>query len=311
MRSAVVLAAILAATASAGAARASEIIDRNAQGVRLGVDTSGRALVTYRARGRVKHVFAWGAINARHPTARRPQVRFRKDYSGRAWTAFKDQCRAYEGPKLSYQVAACAAPDGSYWALQSWPRALPSLGMVPWLPVHRTWELHLSHWSGAIARLEAWTDWVYNGRYHHLFGRLTYDGKPVHGFSATRVGNPTDTYGRNIYLDTLNSRYGQGWKRENGFLAHRPNGAFCYGFYAFDPTKGYAHPRGFPSTRRGPGNGEKYRLTVIGPGVTPDASITIPGLHDYNPSDAADVGYERQQNVLQDTITAGGKKCSH
>src|SRR4051794_11625391 len=160
--------------------------------------------------------------------------------------------------------------------------------MTPWLPVQRSRELHLSHWSGPIASLEAWTDWIYSGRYHHLFGRLTYNGQPVHGFSATRAGSPTDSYGRNVYLDTFNSRYGKGWRRENAFLAHSPTGVFCYGFYAFDPTKGYAHPPGFPSTPRGPGNGEQYRLTVIGPGVTPDVSITVPGLHDYDQNNAAD-----------------------
>jgi hypothetical protein len=311
MKGAVSFAAIVTALAAAGGASASEIIDRNAKNVRLAVNSKGEALMTYRAGGRLHHVLAWGAVDARHPTRGRPQVRFRKDYSGRGryWTAFKNQCRAYDGPQLAFLVTACAAPDGSYWALQSWPRLTPNLGMTPWLPYQRAYELHLSHWSGPIAKLEAWTDWIYSGRFHHLFGRLTYDGKPVHGFTATRVGSPTDTYGRNIYLDTFNSRHGQGWRRENGFLAHNPTGAFCYGFYAFDPTKGYAHPKGFPSTPRGPGTGEQYRLTVIGPGVTPDVSITIPGLHDFNPNNPADVAYERQQNALQDSIVAGGKGC--
>jgi hypothetical protein len=296
MKAAVVFATLLAGVlALAGGAGASEIIDRNAQNVRLAVNTQGQALVTYRAQGRVHHVRAWGAINARHPSQSRPQVRFRKDYSGRYWTSFKDACRAYDGPRLAFQVAACAAPDGSYWALQSWRRTPRNFDGRPSAGFGK-WELHLSHWSGPIVQLEAWTDWVYNGRYHHLFGRLTYAGRPVHGFSATPVGSPTDMYGRNIYVDTFNSRYGKGWRRENGFLAHRPSGIFCYGFYPF--------------TKRGPGNGEKYRLTVIGPGVTPDVSITIPGLHDYNPSNPADVAYERQQNALQDSIVPGdSKKC--
>jgi hypothetical protein len=296
MRAAFVFSSLLAGMlASAGAAGASEIIDRNAQKVRLAVSAQGQALVTYRARGRLHHVRAWGAINARHPSQSKPQVRFRKDYSGRYWTSFKDACRAYDGPRLAFQIAACAAPDGSYWALQAWRRTLRNFDGRPRAGLG-TWELHLSHWSGPIALLEAWTDWVFNGRYHHLFGRLTYAGRPVHGFTATSVGSPTDTYGRNIYVDTFNSRYGRGWRRENGFLAHRPTGIFCYGFYPF--------------TRRGPGNGEKYRLTVIGPGVTPDVSITIPGLHDYNPNNPADVAYERQQNALQDSIVVGdGQKC--
>ena len=275
-------------------ASASEIIDRNAQNVRLGVDATGQALVTYKVRGRVMHVRAWGAVDARQPSISRPQVRFRKDYSSRYWTSFRNQCRAYDGPALAFQVAACAAPDGTYWALQSWRRTLPNFDGRPRSGFGPR-ELHLSHWSSAIATLDAWTDWVYGGRYHHLFGRLTYNGKPVYGFSTTRVGSPLDGYGRNIYVDTFDSNYGKGWHRENAFLAHQPTGVFCYGFYRFSP--------------RGPGNGVKYRLTAIGPGVTPDVSTTVAGLHDYNPNSSEDVAYERQQNALQDSIAGVDKKC--
>ena len=292
MRSlAVALALVVVAPATASA---SEIIDRNARDVRLAVDANGQAMVTYTAGGRVQHVRVWGAVNARHPSKAVPQVRFRKDYSGRSWTSFRNACRAYDGPFIAFRVAACAAPDGSYWALQSWLRALPNFDGRPTSRLG-AWELHLSHWSGPIAVLVAWTDWVYAGRWHHLFGRLTYAGKPVHGFTATRVGSPTDSYGRNIYVDTFNSRYGKGWRRENAFLAHRPTGIFCYGFYPF--------------TKRGPGNGEKYRLSVIGPGVTPDVSVVLPGLHDYDGNNQADVAYEQQQNALLDSILGVDKKC--
>ena len=313
MRAAVVFVVILAALCGAGVADASQLIDRNAQNVRIAVNAKGEALLTYSARGGYQHVLAWGAIDARQPTSGKPQVRFKKDYSGRGryWLSFKNQCRRYDGPKLAYFVTGCAAPDGSYWAAQAWKTPLPDLGMTPWLPVHRAWELHLSHWSGPIVKLEAWTDWEYDGRWHHLFGRVTYDGQPVHGFTATHRGSPTDGYGRLVYLDTFNSRYGKGWHRENSFLAHNPTGLFCYGFYPFDPTKGYPHPAGYPSTPRGPGNGEQYRITVNGPGVTPDVTITLPGLHDYNPNNAADVAYERQQNALLDSIVGVDKMCRH
>jgi hypothetical protein len=288
------VAAVCAVLLLPASASASEIIDRNAQNVRLAVDAKGQALVTYEVRGRVMHVRAWGAVDARQPSVSRPQVSFRKDYSGRYWASFRNQCRRYDGPKLAFQVAACAAPDGSYWALQSWRRTLPNFDGPPRSGLGAR-ELHLSHWSGPIATLDAWSDWVYDGRYHHLFGRLTYNGQPVYGFSATRVGSPLDGYGRNIYVDTFDSRYGKGWRRENAFLSHRPTGVFCYGFYKF--------------TSRGPGNGAKYRLTTIGPGVTPDVSITVPGLHDYNPNSSGDVEYEHQRNALQDSLVGVDKKC--
>jgi hypothetical protein len=137
-------------------ASASQLIDRNASGVRLVANSKGEALITYRAHGQSRHVVAWGAVDARQPTSGKPQVRFRWDYSGRGryWLTFRNQCRRYDGPPLPFLVAACAAPDGSYWALQSWSTPLPDLGMLPWLSVHRARELHLSHWRGPLVKLE-------------------------------------------------------------------------------------------------------------------------------------------------------------
>ena len=285
-------------------ASASQFIDRGyASGVRLAVNAKGEALLTYRESASFHHVLAWGAINARHPSSGRPQVRLRRDYSGRGryWQSFGAQCGRYDGPRLAFLVAACAAPDGSYWAVQSWRVQLPDLGMLPWLSHQSEPELHPSHWSGPLAQLEIWTDWIYGRRNHHLFGRVTYDGQPVHGFTATSFGAPTDRYGRLIYLDTWNSRY--------GFLAHRPTGLWCYSFLPRDPTKGYAHPAGFPSTLRGPGDGEKYRIILNGPGVTPDVTMTVPGLADYDPNNPSHVEYERKQNAFLDSIVGVDKKC--
>jgi hypothetical protein len=123
------------------------------------------------------------------------------------------------------------------------------------------------------------------------------------------MGAPTDGYGRLIYLDTYNSRYGRGWRRENSFVAHKPTGVFCYGFYTYDPTRGYPHPDGYPSTPRGPGNGEKYRLTVNGPGVTPDVRVMIPGLHDFDRNNASDVAFDQHQNAILDSIVGVDKLC--
>jgi hypothetical protein len=316
MRRIAVILVALSMLAPAGPAAGSQLIDRGATNVHLAVNTKGEALLTYRVRGAVRRVLVWGAIDARRPSSGKPQVRFKKDYAGgwgkyrtQYWRTFRDACGKYTGPRLAFLVTACAAPDGSYWAVQSWRTGLPDLGMSPWLWTQRVRELHLSHWSGPLARIEAWTDWIYSGRFHNVFGRLTYDGLPVYGFGTTRRGAPTDGYGRLIYLDTLNSRYGKGWRRENSFVSHNPTGVFCYGFFRFDPTHGYPHPRGYPSTLRGPGNGSKYRLTVNGPGVTPDVSVTLPGLHDFNRNDAADVAYESKQNALLDSIVSTDKLC--
>ena len=96
--------AILAALGSGGTANASKLIARNASNARLAVNAKGTALITYRRRGRVTHLLAWGAVNARpRPAgARVPQVKFRLDYSGRwkhhrlLWKHFRNRCGRYD-----------------------------------------------------------------------------------------------------------------------------------------------------------------------------------------------------------------------
>ena len=83
--------ALAAAFALAGPAAASQLIDRNATGVRLVANARGEALLTYRAHGRVQRVLAWGAVDARFPTSGKPQVRFNKDYAG-GWGKLHDGC---------------------------------------------------------------------------------------------------------------------------------------------------------------------------------------------------------------------------
>jgi hypothetical protein len=256
-----ILVVLLAALLAPATASASELIDRDATGIKLAVNRAGQALLTYRANGKVRRVLAWGSVNAIAPTTARPQLAFRLDYSGGwgafkrdVWRGFENACRPYDGPALGWFVLGCKASDGSYWAVQSWQRMLPNYGGIAG-PRQSVWELRLSHWRGALPVLEIKLDWAYR-RYHHLYGRFTYLGLPVHGFRVTPTGAPLDTFGRNLYLDTLDSAYGGGWKRENSFLTHKGSGAFCYGFYAHGD--------------RPAGHGARYRATIIGPGVTPD-----------------------------------------
>ncbi len=265
---AAVAALSIGAAAAAGSAVASDLIDRNAQGARLQVNKAGEALLTYQVGRTPKMVLAWGALNAIAPTTARKQVSFGLDYSGGVYSKrpFANACSPYDGPKLQWLVTACKATDGSYWAVQSWQRMLPNYGVAP-TAEQAAWELRLSHWKGDLPVLEVKTNWAYR-RFDHLYGRFTYLGKPVHGFRSTPGGLPLDTFGRNLYVDTFNSAYGAGWKRENSFLMHKSTGAFCYGFF----THG-AHPVGA---------GTRYRATIIGPGVTPDIywEGAAPGAYD-------------------------------
>jgi hypothetical protein len=290
----------------AGTASASQLLDRNATNVRLKVSRDGKAMVTYRAHGRAWDVLAWGAVNALHPTKIRKQVQFRIDRAG-GWGTFgkklefANACRRYDGPAIPHLVVACKAPDGSYWALQRWQRTLPNLGFLPWLPEQRAWALHLSHWSGPIAVLEGYTDWTWGGRFHHIFGRMTYLGRPVHGYKTNQYGARLDKFGRLVYLDTFGSKHGPGWRRENSFVTHVGTGVFCYTFRARNPLEGgYAHPRGYRSGLRGPGNGKAYRMTVEGPGVTPDIKWEGKGLPDFDRSKPEHVDYEASMNLILD-----------
>ncbi len=195
-------------------------------------------------------------------------MEFKIDYSGGwgtfhkpIWKTMKNRLPAVRrARRCPGCVKACKAPDGSYWALQVWQRMLPNLGMTPWRTSQKAWELHISHWSGELPVVEMYLDWIYSQKFHHLFGRFTYKGVPVHGFKATSERQPARHYGRNIYVDTYNSAYGKGWKRENSFLMHNPRGNFCYGFYMHDRYPGY--PRG---PKRPKGHGSKYRWTIDGP----------------------------------------------
>jgi len=272
-RAVILLAVAATAAVAAQAAGASQLIDRNAHDVSLAVNTKGEALITYTDGGRVRHVLAWGAVNAIAPTRSRAQVAFKLDYAGGwgkyhtdYWKTFHDACRPYGGPALAWFVAGCTAPDGSFWALQAWQRELPDYGLAP-TAAQAAWELRLSHWTGALPVLDISVGWAYR-KFDKLFGAFTYDGQPIYGFRATPSGSPLDTFGRNIYVDTYDSAYGSGWKRDNSFLTHTGHGSFCYGFYPHGP-----HPAG---------NGTRYRATAEGPGVTPDVMWqgNAPGPYD-------------------------------
>jgi hypothetical protein len=262
-----------------------QVIARDATDVHLSVDARGRARVTFRADGRAQSVLAWGAINARPSKDGNDQELFNLMYGA---APIRNVCGPYTGPPLAWLVTACTAPDGTHWALQQWQRGLPVFGVPPSTPEQAGFELHLSHWSGPIANLEIKTDWAYR-KYDHLYGRLTYRGQPVYGFTSTSQGTPLDNFGRNIYLDTYDSAYGPGWKREIGLLTHRPTGAFCYGFY--------------PHGQRPAGNGTRYRATVVGPGVTPDLRWEAIAPGPYDPVRDAAANAEQQQ------LLAGDKSC--
>ena len=294
-------------------ALASDRLALNAEDVRLAVSADGQtAVVTYRERGRLRHALVWGAVNALPPSESIPQVRFRIDWSG-GWASHRDagwwrtlgnHCERYDGPALAALVAACSAPDGSYWALQQWQPELPHRGYPPYAAGQMNRELDISHWTGPLAALEVHADWAFGGQAHNLFGRLLYDGVPVHGFHTVKGGGgPEDRYGRGVYIDTFDSAYGRGWKRETSVVFRNPTGVFCYSFW---PTRDGSLP-GRPA--RPAGNGTRYRIEVQGPGATPNLAVEVPDPGRWNATDAAKVKYEQQMQALQLQLSQGDKFC--
>jgi hypothetical protein len=305
------LIALAVALVSAPAALASDRLALNASNVHLAVSHDGKqALVTYRAHGKTQHALVWGAVNALPPSQTVPQVRFKIDWTGgwatyghTIWQHFGNACRAYDGPPLADGITACTAPDGSYWALQRWQPSLPHRGFPPYKAGQTDWELDVSHWTGPLADLEVHADWAFSGQAHNLFGRLLYNGVPVHGFHTTKGGGPADRYGRSLYIDTLDSAYGPGWKRETSIVFRNPTGVFCYSFW---PTNDVSLP-GKPS--RPAGFGKAYRIEVVGPGVTPNLDVTVQDPGAWNPNDPAKVAYENQMKALQLQLSQGDKFC--
>lgn len=296
----------LVATASAQAAEL--VQDPNAALSSLQVNRNGEALLTYRrSDGRLRHVLVWGAINARPPSSTVPQVRFRWDYAGgwgkyrrsTYWKSFRNACRPYDGPALALFVTGCKAPDGTYWTVQAWQRRLPLLGFDPWLPLQSSTDLLVAHWSGELPVLEAYANWTYDGRFQGIFGRLTYLGQPVYGFGANAKGVPKDRYGRNVFIDTYDSAYGPGWKREAGILTHSGTGTFCHSFVPQRPFPGYPSQDLRPAAP-----GERYRVTVGGPGVMPVLQVEVPGLAD------ADRSRDPELNAVFDRVMAGDRICA-
>jgi hypothetical protein len=309
MRLLFVTAVAVGALVSVSQAAASEPLqDPNVAFLSLKVNAKGEALFTYRrSDGRLRHVLAWGAVNARAPSQDLAQVRFRWDYAGgwgkyrngRYWKSFKNLCQPYDGPALAMLVAACKAPNGTYWTVQAWQRRLPLLGFEPWLPHQSNWELHVAHFSGELPKLEVFPNWTYGGRWHGLFGRYSYLGQPIFGFGANAKGVPKDKYGRNLYIDTLNSPYGPGWRRESGILTHRGTGTFCHSFVPQRPFTGYPSQDVRPAAA-----GERYRVTVGGPGVMPVLQVEVAGLT------RADLQRDDEFNAIFDQVMNGDKTCA-
>jgi hypothetical protein len=268
-------------------AAASTLITRNPTQIGLKVDRYNRALVSYWVDGRMHHTLWWGAVNARFPDPAHPssQAAFNYDYSGGwgsfgagYWKRMRNVCGPYTGPALPLVVKACTMPAGDHWVLQSWRRLMPNGGWPCCGPKQGKRELRISHFTGPLPEL--WLKWNYSTHWtpsnplEGLYGRYSYKGRGLYGFSATPAGAPTDSFGILIWVDTYDSEWGAGWRRINSFLTHRKmDGAFCDQLW----------PNRYGRSNS-PGHGTRYRAFADGTNPLPVVEWQGPPPGAYNVS---------------------------
>ena len=129
-------------------------------------------------------------------------------------------------------------------------------------------------WGSPI--LQAYPRWskYYRGTLKHsvtkhfpvLFGSFTLNGVGIYG-PGDRKGAPTNSFGRNVYIDTLDSDYGPGWRRIMGVLTQPDGGTYCYEF----------SKKGASGGKTGISKSNTYRLTAIGPALTPVVRVEFHG----------------------------------
>ena len=160
------------------------------------------------------------------------------------------------------------------------------------------------HWSGALPQLTVGVHWTYGKSAIGVFGQFLYQDKPVYGFRSTAEGNPLGRYERNVYIDTHNSAYGDGWWRESGILTHNASGTFCHSFVPQKPFPGYPSQATRPAAP-----GDEYRFTIMGPGVTPVIQTTIPGLEKWRGAPEQVSAQESAQRLWEATMR-DDRKCA-
>lgn len=142
---------------------------------------------------------------------------------------------------------------------------LPPLGAQTFTGVPQL--LGFMRWSKFSPR--GYQGYLKGEHYPLIFGSFTYSGYGVYG-PGDRYGAPTTAFGRNVYIDTYNSDYSiyTGWRRIMGVLTQPPNGTFCY---ELSEKGGSGGKSGISASRM-------YRLTAIGPGLTPVVQLKIEGV---------------------------------
>ena len=254
----------------------------------LAVNRKGEALVSYvRSDGQPRHVARLGGRQrqpAVDPDGAAGALPF--DYAGgwgkyrnpRYWQAFRDACVPYDGPPLrtssprarrpTARTGRCS-PGGGGCRCSASHRGSPSTRGAS--STSRTGRASCRSSRSSPTGRTAAAGRVSSGASPTSAHRCTVSPRPA-------KGNPKERYGRNVYIDTLDSVYGPGWKRESGILTHRPTGTFCHSFVPQKPHPGYPSKAMRPAApgkalpRHGDGPGRDPGRPLGGPGADPGRS---------------------------------------
>ena len=230
--------------------------------------------MTYtRPDGQVRRVLAWGALDAVVPDPSVPQQRFELDYDGRlgqvpqgsATGARSRTCAGRTpGPRsrtASRRAPRLTAPTGRSRAGSGSSRCAASPASGPC-----TWRGSCTSRTGR--RRSPCSRSRRTGR-TAAPSRACSDGCCTGEGPCTARRHRRGTPGPRTRATSTSTRStpstAPGWKRDGAKVTHVGSGGFCY---SFAPLA--APPAGYPAVPTVSGKGERHRVTVMGPGVTPD-----------------------------------------
>ena len=212
-------------------ANASTLLDRNARGVTLKVDCEGPGASSRTRRAGRSGTSSPGARSTRshRPPASR-QVDFKLDYSGGwgtykkdVWKTLRNTCGPYTGPPLAWRVTRLHGQGRHQLGAPVVAADAPELRRRAECEAGRLGAPALAL-DGAAARADGQHELGLREVRPPLRDVPLQRARPSTASSRPPAATRSTRFGRNLYVDTFNSAYGPGWKRENSFLMHKGTG---------------------------------------------------------------------------------------
>ena len=160
--------------------------------------TAARQSCSYKLNGKWQHPLVWGAINARPPSRTVKQVELQDRLLRRLGHVPQADLEDDEEPLPAVRrPEAPVAGEGVQGAGRLLLGASELAADAP-EPRHDAVEARARRSGSSTSPTGAAScpsstctlDWIYSQKFHHLFGKFTYKGVPVHGFKATTQREP-------------------------------------------------------------------------------------------------------------------------